>query len=532
MNRALTIGRARPASPVRRIREAVIGDDRLVAGPYGPRRLTYADHTASGRALTFVEDEIRDEILPWYANTHSEASATGRRTTHRREEARRTIHAMLGGAEDTVVIFTGSGSTGAIDKFVRVIAPTAGTVVFVGPYEHHSNELLWRESGATVVRVDADARGHIDAAHLERELCRHAGAARRIGSFSAGSNVTGVRTDVPAIGALLRRHGALACFDYAAAGAHGPVVMFDAVFLSPHKFPGGPGTPGVLAVRRALLANPVPTVPGGGTISYVHPTGQQYLDEPAQREEGGTPAIVESIRAGLVFALHRSVAAAVPPLESRMVRRALDSWSANPAIDILGDTTGDRLPIVSFVIRPPGGRPLHHHFVVALLNDLFGIQARGGCSCAGPYGHRLLGIDETRARAFAASAATGWFGVKPGWTRVSFAFYMSDTVVDYIIEAVHLVATRGARLLPEYRFDPRSGMWSHRDFVEPAAAPRVHVPEVVLPGHLAAARTILAERPEPPDDGHAPIDPDFDRQRWFRLPDACLDHAPAVAARG
>jgi selenocysteine lyase/cysteine desulfurase len=176
------------------------------------------------------------------------------------------------------------------------------------------NELLWRESGAEVVRIGATASGAIDTEHLERELCRRAGRTRLIGSFSAGSNVTGVLADVPAVSAQLHRHGALACWDYAAAGPHVEIDVsaygLDAVFLSPHKFPGGPGTPGVLVVRRELVTNPVPTVPGGGTISYVHPGGQFYLDDPAHREEGGTPAIIESIRAGVVFALKRAVGTA------------------------------------------------------------------------------------------------------------------------------------------------------------------------------------------------------------------------------
>jgi selenocysteine lyase/cysteine desulfurase len=268
-------------------------------------------------------------------------------------------------------------------------------VVFVGPYEHHSNELPWRESGAEVVRIGADACGRIDAAELEAALHRYAGRALRIGSFPAGSNVTGVRADVDAISDLLHRRGALACWDFAAAGPHGDIAVqgdgrhplghCDALFLSPHKFPGGPGTPGVLVVRRELIRNPIPTVPGGGTISYVHADGRHYLEDPVHREEGGTPAIIESIRAGLVLHLHRAVGAeTIRRRESAFVRRALESWRRNRAIELLGDTGADRLPIVSFTVRGSHGRRLHHNFVVALLNDLFGIQSRGGCLCAGP----------------------------------------------------------------------------------------------------------------------------------------------------
>jgi len=326
-----------------------------------------------------------------------------------------------------------------------------------------------------------------------------------------------------------------------------PLGYKDAVFLSPHKFVGGPGTPGVLVARRELVRNPVPTVPGGGTITYVHAADQHYLADPAQREEGGTPAIVESVRAGLVFQLKQAVGTEVlTARELSFVRRAIRSWRTNPAIDLLGDLDSDRLPIVSFVVQPPGGRRLHHNYVVALLSDLFGIQTRGGCSCAGPYGHRLLGIELDRARRFADQAVAGWFGIKPGWTRLSFAFYLSEPEFDYIVQAVHLVATHGARLLPLYRFDPQSGLWRHRDTAPPPVdldriyydvAGRLQHPgdgvrrspesrrasQIALARHLRQAEQILTSHPPASTTGgqSAVTDP-FDLLRWFDLPPVCL----------
>jgi selenocysteine lyase/cysteine desulfurase len=376
----------------------------------------------------------------------------------------------------------------------------------------------------------------------------------RIGSFSAASNVTGILSDTAAIAALLHRHGALSFWDYAAAGPYAPIRMGptapgrgdykDAIFLSPHKFIGGPQTPGVLVVRRDLVRNRVPTVPGGGTVAFVDPVGHRYLDDPVAREEGGTPAIVESIRAGLVFGLKQAVGTdLIAAREERLWRRALERWSANPAIEILGSHESARLSIISFRVSK-GPLYLHHNFVVAVLNDLFGIQSRGGCSCAGPYGHRLLGIDAAASHAFAAEISLGCEGIKPGWTRMNFNYFISDVTRDYLIDAVDLVATYGHRLLPDYLFDPGTGLWRHR--AGPGEPPlrladvrydgsglvyphhRERAGEDALAAQLAAARQVLADRGDPAGradrigDGPTGLPGDFERLRWFHLPPGCL----------
>ncbi len=554
---------------LRLIRDSVIGDDHVMETPYGRRRVTYADYTASGRALTFIEDFIRDEVLPSYANTHTESSGTGLQTTRLREEAREIIREAVGGGDDCVVIFAGSGCTGAIAKLIGVlglrvpsvlddqhaltehIPPQERPVVFLGPYEHHSNEIPWRESIADVVVIRQDADGGVDCDDLRDQLEKYADRPLKIGTFSAASNVTGIVSDTAAISTLLHQHGALSLWDFAAAAPYIDVEMDatdpaqrlsykDAVFISPHKFIGGPSTPGVLVARRELFANRVPDVPGGGTVLYVNDDDHRYLTDPTHREEGGTPAIIESVRAGLVFQLKQAVGAdTIREQEERHLSRAVAAWRDEPGIELLGNLEARRLSIVSFVVRSPSGRYLHHNFVVALLNDLFGIQSRGGCSCAGPYGHRLLGIDLDRSHEFEREISGGCEGIKPGWVRVNFNYFISDAVADYIVDAVRLVARDGWRVLGDYVFDTVTGLWRHRDgVVTPPlslhdisyAGGSVSMPTneatggvELLAEHLRDGAAILAAAAAPDLSAHpGNVSADFEHLRWFDLPESAL----------
>ncbi len=550
------------------IRRSIIGDDRVIEGPFGPRRLTYADYTASGRSLSFIEDYIRDEVMPLYANTHTETSGTGRQTGRFREDARDIIRQATGCTDDDALIFCGSGATAAVNKIVDMlnlrlpreldvqyrlreqVPAEQRPVVFIGPYEHHSNELPWRESIADLVKIDEDADGHVDLAALEAALQRYADRPLKIGSFSAASNVTGIGTDTRSIAALLHKYNALSFWDFAAAGPYvriemnmrddredGHLVYKDAVFISPHKFIGGPGTPGILIVKKKLIQSAVPTVPGGGSVSFVNATTHQYHANPVRREEAGTPAIIESVRAGLVFQLKEAVGwQRIREREASFVHRAIARWRKNPNIQILGNLDAWRLSIVSFMVRHHEDY-LHYVFVVAVLNDLLGVQARGGCSCAGPYGHRLLGIDPTTSGRMLCAILAGQEGVRPGWVRINFNYFISDAVFEFLLDAVDFVAEHAWKLLPYYHFNPKSGTWVHRSGRRAPVLrlgdicyedgqmsyPRRHVtePESALRRYLEEARRAVDEAvvgAEAVDAEDPVLSEEVERLRWFPLP--------------
>nr|WP_010133227.1 aminotransferase class V-fold PLP-dependent enzyme [Microbulbifer agarilyticus] len=485
-----------------KIRQSVIGEGSQITTCFGQKPLVYADYTASGRALDFIEDFIREQVLPYYANTHTENSYTGAQTTRLREEARQQIRSAVNGGADDQVIFCGSGATAAINKLIDILGlrnrqPASAVqrpVVFIGPYEHHSNELPWRECDVDLVTIPLTEEGVLDLAALESALIQYQGRAVKVGSFSAASNVTGLKTDTVAVSRLLHRYDAIACWDYAAAAPYVGIDMageqnesgdssLDAVFISTHKFVGGPGTPGVLVVKKHLLQNPIPAVPGGGTVLYVTPEDHRYLTNCERREEGGTPAIVESIRAGLVFKLQQDVGThEIERREADFVARAMARWNEHENIEILGSTEAPRLSIVSFKVKYQQ-QDLHYSFVVALLNDLFGIQVRGGCSCAGPYGHSLLGMSMQQSKAIEAQLLQGNMVLRPGWVRLNFNYFIDEETYEYLLRAVELVAEHGWRLLPYYYFDTTNGTWRYQkralspevslntlDFSQPAAA--------------------------------------------------------------
>lgn len=546
-----------------KIRNAVIGANTPIKTPFGMKPLVYADYTASGRSLRFIESYISQQVLPWYANTHTETSFTGAQSSKLREQARQEIRKAINGRAQDKVIFCGAGATAAINKMMDILnlrmpnaasnvdnsagthEPSQRPVIFVGPYEHHSNELPWRESYAELVSIPLTSCGQIDINVLERKLIDYADRELKIGSFSAASNVTGIRSDVEAITALLAKHNALSFWDYAAAAPYIKIDMngatpIDAVFISPHKFVGGPGTPGVLVVKEHLVKNLVPTVIGGGTVSYVTPNKHVYTSNIERREEGGTPAIVESVRAGLVFKLQQEVGLdAITAAEDAKVDNAMAFFQSIPNIDVLGSNSAKRLSIFSLRFKHQD-KELHYGFVTALLNDLFGIQARGGCSCAGPYGHTLLNMDEAYSAAIEKAVDDGNMILRPGWVRLNFNYFISQDEFNYLLQAIKLVAEHGWRLLPFYKLDSSSWSWRYQGNAInlPSSLSSFALSSIdnlidtetsvaATPDYealLADATQILLE-PRNSNQQTYPIElsPSAEKLRWFVLPQECFD---------
>ncbi|MBI5533270.1 MAG: aminotransferase class V-fold PLP-dependent enzyme [Deltaproteobacteria bacterium] len=472
-----------------------VGRRASIETPFGRRLLFYADLTATGRSLHFVEAWMR-RVSPFYANTHTAISSTGRIMTELREEARKVVRRAVNAGPEDEVIFVGSGATSAVNKlvgllgiricepldrqfgFAKQIPPDQRPIVLVGPYEHHSNELPWLESIADVIEVDLDPNGSIDLEDLRRKVAAHKDRPLRIGSFSAGSNVTGLLSDVPAIARILHEHGWWAFFDYAAAGPYVPIDMhpsdplerIDALFLSMHKFIGGPQASGLLVANRGVFRTATPERPGGGTVDYVSGydrSSVDYVRRLDEREEGGTPAIMGDIRVGVAFVVKEMMSATeLRDHELELSRKSLERLSRHPRIRVLGPIHLPRLAILSLNIDR-----LHHDIASALLDHLFGIQNRAGCACAGPYGHRLLGIDRTRSEQYRAQIAAGMLGVKPGWVRISLPYYASEADVEFVLRAIEFVADHGRDFVPAYRLGWRDGVWRHIDKPVPDVPP-------------------------------------------------------------
>jgi len=443
------------------LRHGLVGNDAVVEGPFGTKPLLYADYVASGRALMQVERFMLERVLPYYANSHTEASYCGGMMTRLRRDARATVGACCGATAEHAVIFAGSGATAGINRLVTLFDIGPETRVIIGPYEHHSNILPWRESGAELIELPEAADGGPDIASFRIALDGAPKGCRIVCAFSAASNVTGITTDVAGITRVAKAAGAKIIWDYAGGGPYLPIAMqpapdaaIDAIVVSPHKFLGGPGASGILIVRRDAVLTDRPSWPGGGTVKFVSPSTHDYTASIEAREEAGTPNVVGDIRAALAFLLKQAIGDERMAMRNdEMAARAFAEWSRVPQIELLGSRSAHRLPIFSFRIRDGRGGYVHQQLVTRMLSDRFGIQARGGCACAGPYVHRLLDIGEEESEAIRLAILAGEETTKPGFTRLNFSVLLPDEKVEYILQSVADLAADACDFIDRYDCD-------------------------------------------------------------------------------
>ncbi len=491
------------------LREDIIGRNMMFVTPYGARPLVYADYTASGRGLYSIENYVQ-RILQYYANTHTEDDFTGKTMTRLLHEAERIIKQAVNAGPKGKVIFTESGTTGGIVKLQQILGvywPPATRervngflksclernpdreacnlalhnyihehkpIVFVGPYEHHSNEVMWRQTLCDIVEIPMNENDELDLDKLEETIANPKYNNRpKIGSFSAASNVSGLKTNVYEVARILHRHGAIACFDFAACAPYVKIDMnrdsesyFDAIFLSPHKFLGGPGTSGVLIFNKDIYqSNLPPTVSAGGTVDYVSPFREEFIRDIETREKAGTPGIMQAIRIALAFQVKQKVGYdTMDEIEEYYFNRFMDAFRGDERIASYGPTIAERkLPIIPFNIAHKD-KILHPKFVTRLINDLFGIQTRAGCSCAGPYGHYLMKIEQKLSDFYrCAITNAGYSGIKPGWVRLNLHYSLDEHEFDYLLAAVKFIIEHGYKFLPMYVFDMKTGEWQHQD---------------------------------------------------------------------
>jgi selenocysteine lyase/cysteine desulfurase len=454
-------------------RRQIIGYDQTFATPYGEHRIVYGDWTASGRLYAPIEEAIAGRFGPFVGNTHSESSVTGTSMTRAYHLAHERIKRHVNAGPEDVIITTGSGMTAAVNKWQRMLGlrvpeqladylflpDESRPVVFLTHMEHHSNQTSWLETIADVEVIEPDPQGRVNLDHLYRLLRIYRDRQMKIGTFTACSNVTGICTPYHALARIMHEHGGLCFIDFAASAPYVPIDMhpadplekLDAIYFSPHKFLGGPGSSGVLIFASQLYTLRVPDQPGGGTVNWTNPWGEhRFVDNIEAREDGGTPGFLQAIRAALSIELKELMGVSeMLEREEGMKKRIFAGLRALPDLHILADHIEERLGIFSFY-----SDKIHYNLFVKLLNDRFGIQVRGGCSCAGTYGHYLLHVDPGRSHHITERIDHGDLSDKPGWVRLSIHPTMTDAEIDFIIAAIGETVRNAGDWEKEYRYSP------------------------------------------------------------------------------
>lgn len=466
----------------RKFRENIIGNDKEFDTPFGRKKMIYADWIASGRLYTPIEDRMRDVVAPYIGNTHTETTESGTLMTKAYQYAHKKIKAHVNANEDDVIITAGSGMTGVINKFQRIlglksycrtrdcvfISGEDVPVVFVTHMEHHSNHTSWLETVAEVVLLKPDEENMVDPENLRKELEKYKNRRVKYGAFTACSNVTGVAPDYNELAKIMHEHGGFVFLDFAGSAPYvdidmhpaDPLKRLDAVLFSPHKFLGGPGSSGVLVFNKALYKSEVPDNPGGGTVEWTDPWGgHKYIEDIEIREDGGTPGFLQAIRAALAIEVKEQMTTKMmAEREHELVQKAFRGFGKIPGIHILADNIKERLGIFSFWFED-----IHFNLLVKLLNDRYGIQVRGGCACAGTYGHFLLNVTPEKSKQITAQIMSGDLSEKPGFVRISLHPTMTDEELDFIINAVAEIAENHVAWGKDYIYNTQNNEFFHKD---------------------------------------------------------------------
>jgi selenocysteine lyase/cysteine desulfurase len=458
-----------------------IGNDFYYNTPYGLKKMIYADWVASGRLYRPIEDIITAIIGPFVGNTHTETSENGKLMTEAYRMAHKKIKDHVNAGPEDVIITTGFGMTGAIVKFQRILSmkhcgdashqhclnEAELPVVFVTHMEHHSNQTSWYETSSDVVVIEPGDDMLVDLAHLENALKKYQNRKTKIGSFTACSNVTGIRTPVHQMARLMHEYGGYAFIDYAASAPYDtinmhpadPMEKLDAIYFSPHKFLGGPGSSGVLIFDSSLYKLKVPDQPGGGTVEWTNRWGEyKFIDDIELREDGGTPGFLQAIRTALALELKtRMTVEKIHQREEELVNLAFSELSRIPGLHILAAQVRDRLGVISFYLDS-----IHYNLVVKLLSDRFGIQVRGGCACAGTYGHYLLHVSHEKSKSITDKIDDGDLSEKPGWVRLSLHPTMNDGELLYFVDAVRQIRENHAEWGQDYTYSKHTNEFMYR----------------------------------------------------------------------
>ncbi|WP_426430163.1 aminotransferase class V-fold PLP-dependent enzyme [Winogradskyella sp. HB-48] len=466
-------------------RKHIIGLNQSFVSPYGEQKIIYTDWTASGRLYRPIEEKLQNEFGPFVANTHTETTISGTAMTKAYHKAKQIIKDHVNANDDDVLIVTGNGMTGVVNKFQRILGlkvpenlreytdiPDAiRPIVFISHMEHHSNQTSWLETMAKVEIVPPDEDGLFSLENLETLLDQYKDSALKICSIVGGSNVTGIQTPYHKVAKLMHEHGGVCFVDFACSAPYVEINMhpndkdeqLDAIFFSPHKFLGGPGTSGVLVFNKQLYHNMVPDCPGGGTVSWTNPWGEhKYIDNIEDREDGGTPGFLQTIKAALSIKLKEQMGVQnILEREHELIVIVFKKLSTIPNINILAGQHQKRLGVISFYIDD-----LHYNLGVKLLNDRFGIQTRGGCSCAGTYGHFLLHVDQQMSRELTDEISIGELVRKPGWIRMSIHPTTTNAEIEYVCDSIIALAKHHTEWSREYEYSRCNNEFIHKSLLK------------------------------------------------------------------